>query len=379
MKKSKPIIILLVLAVAAGIGLAAWRIDSADRIAPGKVEGENRPKAPAHTGLASVKRVTDWYEAVGTVRPRTESRIGAQVTAQVREVAVNPGDRVEIGQLLVRLDDRQLRSRQDQARQGLQAAIAREKGARQAIASAEAAFRQAEAAFKRAQDYYKDQAATLQDLERAESAYLQAEAGLKSTREAKIGTRADIRQAEQVVEEATIALGYARSLAPAAGEVLKRLVEPGDMAMPGRDLIILRTSGALRLEAYVREGLIRNVRQGTTLTVALKTLGRTVEAVVEEIIPYADPGTRTFLVKVTLPDLEGLYPGMFGALLLPLDARPVVMIPGEAVRRIGQLELVRVKEGDVWRSVYIKTGRRLDPGVEVLSGLSGNETIGWED
>ena len=70
---------------------------------------------------------------------------------------------------------------------------------------------------------------------------------------------------------------------------------------------------------------------------------------------------------------------MFGALLLPIDSRPVVMIPREAVRRIGQLELVRVKEQDTWRSVYIKTGRRFDPSVEVLAGLSGNETIGWED
>ena len=89
-----------------------------------------------------------------------------------------------------------------------------------------------------------------------------------------------------------------------------------------------------------------------------------------------DPATRTFLVKVALPPLEGLYPGMFGKLLVPVQEHEVVLIPWSAVRRVGQLELVAVKDNENWRTRYIKTGKSTGTGVEVLAGLVGGEIIG---
>jgi HlyD family secretion protein len=100
-----------------------------------------------------------------------------------------------------------------------------------------------------------------------------------------------------------------------------------------------------------------------------------VTAQVEEIIPYADPRTRTFLVKAILPEIEGIYPGMYGKLLIPSGTTEVVLIPPGAIRRIGQLEMVKVKKGDIWESRYIKTGKIHGELVEVLSGLSGNEIL----
>jgi HlyD family secretion protein len=52
-------------------------------------------------------------------------------------------------------------------------------------------------------------------------------------------------------------------------------VEPGDLALPGKPLMALRTSGAMRLEAYVREGLITRVEPGTSLDVDIDTLDQT--------------------------------------------------------------------------------------------------------
>jgi multidrug efflux pump subunit AcrA (membrane-fusion protein) len=112
--------------------------------------------------------------------------------------------------------------------------------------------------------------------------------------------------------------------------------------------------------------------------VDLRTLNQRVDATVEEIIPYADPQTRTFLVKAALPTLQGLYPGMFGKLLIPVEEHKVVLVPRVAVRRVGQLELIYVKEDEAWHTRYIKTGQAHDTHVEVLSGLAGGETIGWE-
>jgi multidrug efflux pump subunit AcrA (membrane-fusion protein) len=148
------------------------------------------------------------------------------------------------------------------------------------------------------------------------------------------------------------------------------------MALPGKLLMVLQTSGFLRLEAYVREGLIKLVTPGSHLSVKIETLGKTTEAEVEEIVPYADPQTRTFLVKAALPHMAGIYPGMYGKLLIPVREQPTVLIPQKAVHQVGQLELVKVKVDTGWQTRFVKTGRTIGNQVEILSGLSGSETLG---
>jgi HlyD family secretion protein len=177
------------------------------------------------------------------------------------------------------------------------------------------------------------------------------------------------------VEEAQISLSYTKVKAPEYGQVVKRFIEPGDLALPGRPLLILQTGGALRLEALVREGLIQKVRMGQEMEVAIPALGQGIKGKVEEIVPTADPATRTFLVKVILPNTEGLYSGMFGRLLIPVGQEKIVLAPEGAIRRVGQLEMVLIRQKDGWKQVYVTTGRRKGGMVEILSGLSGGETL----
>ena len=350
-----------------------------DKIEPGVFTAvEKTAFSPSQTAVADIQEADQWYAAVGTIRPKTETRIEARVTGQVLAVQVHPGDPVTKGTLLVSLDNRQLTSRQDQARQALKTAQAGREQARHALDAARAAFKQAESNYNRVKTYYQNQAATAQELEKAESTYRQTEADVKRAEEALTAADAGIMQARAVVNESGISLEYTRILAPEDGVVLKRFVEPGDLALPGKPLVALRTSGALRLEAYVREGLIARVTPGATLDVDIATLNQVVAATVEEIVPYADPDSRTFLVKAAIPPVEGLYPGMFGKLRIPVGRQRIVTIPGDAVRRVGQLEQVRVRIGDTWQIRHVKTGIRLGDAVEILSGLEGSETIGWE-
>lgn len=295
------------------------------------------------------------------------------------EVYVRPGSKVKKGQALIVLDDRQFNSRLAQARQALQSAIAQKEEAGHAVNAAEAAYKQALAAFERTKKYFDSQAATSQDLENAESAHDQAKSGVKRARKALSAAKSGIRQAEEVVKEAQIALDYTTIRAQQDGEILQRMIEPGDLALPGKPLIVLQTAGTLRLEAYVREGLIGKVKLGNQLMVEITTLNKHVKAIVEEIVPYADPQTRTFLVKASLPAIHGLYAGMYGKLLIPAETHSVVMIPEKACQKIGQLEIVIVQDKDRWKTRYIKTGRRIDDKFEVLSGLMGNEWIGIKE
>ena len=376
MKNLKRIIILLIIClVIAAVIFLVWAF-SRDNISPGLLEPEKKQRAnAAETVSANLETVTEWYDAVGTVQPRTQARIEAQVSGQVTDVRVNAGDKVSAEELLVILDDRQLQARLSQATQSLKTAIAQKQQALQAVNAAEAAYVEAESAYNRVKKFFSADAATEQDLEQARSRYLQAKAALKRTKDGLSGAAAGVRMAEEMVQEAKIGLGYTRVKAPAAGEVLKRLVDPGDLAMPGKPLLLLKTAGGLRLEAYVRESLVQKVHPGSTLRVELPTLQKTVESRVEELIPYADPQTRTFLVKSRLPDIPGLYPGMYGKLLIPYKQVEIVLIPRVAVSEVGQLELVRVKTAGGWERRYIKTGTIYGDQIEVLSGLSGDETL----
>jgi RND family efflux transporter MFP subunit len=348
---------------------------------PNRVGPETRVPAapeveePAQTARARLETVTEVDRAVGTVRPQTQTRVESQVTARILEVKVRPGDDVDRGDVLIVLDGSQLRSKVDQARQAVLSAQARRRQAAQAVRSAEAVFTEAEAAYERTRTYFQGEAATEQDMERARSAFLQAKAGVERAQQSLQEAEAGVRQAEKVVEESRIALGYTRIEAQESGQVAERTAEPGDMAWPGKALLLLQTRGALRLESLVREGLIHRIRVGSRMTVSVDVLDRELDGVVDEVVPFADPVTRTFLVKVSLPQAEGLYPGMFGRLLVPVADHEIVTVPRKAVVRVGQLEMVTVRAGGRWERVFVKTGRVMEGRVEVLAGLDGGETL----
>jgi len=371
----KTIRILLIVPAVIFIGILLFFLIGKNRVGPGMVRPDHPADRKEKTMSAEIKKITKYFEAVGTIRPKTETRIEAQIPAQVINVAVRAGDMVQKDQVLILLDHRQMDTRLAQAQQALKTAISVKEQAYQGINSAKAAFSEAEADHKRIKNFFESQAATKQELERAQSRFLQAGAGLEKAKKAMEGAVAGIGQAEAMLREAEIFSDYTTIKAPAEGKVLKRLIEPGDMALPGNPLILLETGAVLQLEAYIREGLIRKVEPGMTLSAEITSMDKTVATRVEEIIPYADPTTRTFMVKATLPQMDKIYPGMYGKLLIPFETTEAVMIPPESIRRIGQLEMVRVKKDDIWEKRYIKTGKIHEGLVEVLSGLSGNEIL----
>lgn len=330
-----------------------------------------------NTHTVSPNRVTRFYEAVGTIRPANEVSIEAQISGQIKKVLVVPGAPVVKGQPLVVLDDREYRSQLYRAKEGLRSSKALKEQAKQRLEGAKAALSRARADYDRTKKFFESQAATAQQLEQSESAFKQASAGEKNAVEALKGSESGIKQAIELVRQAEITLGYTTIKAPANGVILKKTADVGDIAIPGRELLLVRTNSLLRIEANVREGLIGQVKMGQKLDVDIKNLNRAIKAVVNEIEPYADPETRTFIVKAELPQIDGLYPGMYGKLLIPEKYEEAVTIPVKAVKKIGQLSFVMVKEKENWHKRFITTGTEFGDAVEVLSGLTGNETLGF--
>lgn len=345
-------------------------------ISPGQVPDDARLQfEPEATATAERAEIVETYEAVGTVRPLAESSIEAQVSGKIVSVRVRSGDTVRQGDVLVVLEDREYQARLDQAMQGQNSAHAAREQAENKIEEAGAAFDEATAQYQRIKTLFDSGAVTQRELDQAEAVFLQTRSRLQQAQDGLRRAEAEMLRARKMAEETRIALGYTRILAPEDGQVAQRLADPGDLAAPGKALLVLQTPGNLRLEAYVRESLIHKVRPGASFDVRIGSLESTVNGVVAEVVPAADPRTRTFLVKVGIPELPGAQPGMFGRLIIPADSRQAVLVPERAIRRMGQLETVLVKENGQWKDYYVKTGRVMDGMIEILSGLDGGETV----
>lgn len=349
-----------------------------NNIPPGRTDSNPPSVALEHIVAVEKQMISRTHAAVGTIRPLTETRIESQVSGQVLSVEVVPSARVAPGQVLVTLDSRQLAARLEQAREGLSYSKTSLNQAMRAREEARAGLDQAHSAYLRTKALFDKQIVPSQKLEIDRAAYLQAKARLGRAKEGVDAARTSIRKAREVVTEAGISKGFTSIKSPASGVVVERLIDPGDLAVPGKPLLVIQTSGALRLEARVREGLIDKVIQGNAYEVEIQNVKSGISATIEEIVPYADPETRTFLVKAALPNTPGVYPGMFGRLLIPVTREQTLLVPKEALIRVGQLEMVNIQTADKkFEQVYIKTGKTFGDRIEVLSGLNQNDILGY--
>jgi RND family efflux transporter MFP subunit len=289
-------------------------------------------------------------KAPGTLSALRESMVSPRIMARFNEIAVRAGDTVKSGQTLVRLDARDLAARVGQASQSAAAARAR--------------LAEAQKQYLRMQALQKEGAVSRADYDAAESAYTTA--------------KAEVSRAESAANEAGTGQAWATIEAPFAGRIVDRYAEPGDTAMPGQPILKLYDPAQMRLETYVRESLAATLKPGMKLAVQVDALKVNVEGTVQEIVPQSEPGSRSVLVKVALPQRGDLYPGMFGRLLIPAGQARRLYIPEAAVQQAGQLTFVWVVGRDnTPQRRFIKLGEEKKDGwVEVISGVSQGEAIG---
>jgi multidrug efflux pump subunit AcrA (membrane-fusion protein) len=152
-------------------------------------------------------------------------------------------------------------------------------------------------------------------------------------------------------------------------------VDAGDTVAPGQVLLTLYDPTHMQLVATVRESLARRLAPGDAIDVEIDALDLRCRGTISEIVPEAQVASRSFAVKVTGPCPEGIYSGMFGRLLIPLEDERILAVPAAAVRRIGQLTTVDVVIGDRRFRRAVQTGRSFDGLIEVLSGLRSGERV----
>jgi membrane fusion protein (multidrug efflux system) len=285
--------------------------------------------------------------AVGSVEPVHEAAVASKLLARVVEVKVAAGQTVTQGDVLVRLDDADLKSRLEQAESAVHAAQSRAD--------------RAKADYDRAESLVASKVVT-----RAE--FDQLTSDLKTA-------QAELRRSQQAVGEARVLLSYATIRAPLTGVVIDKRVEAGDTVSPGQVLVTLYEPNRMQLVATVRESLAERLKVGSEVRARLDALGHDCPATIREIVPQAEAATRSFTVKVTGPCPPGVYSGMFGRIFIPLADEELLVVPRDAVSHVGQLSLVDVVEGNMVSRRSVQLGRALPEGYEVLSGLRAGEKV----
>jgi len=318
------------------------------KVSPGNsplVNDSNAQKSD--TAVVEKKQVDDILAWPGTVRSRTVANIAPRMTARIIEIKVKAGDKVKKGAVIARLDERDVKAQEN-------AALA-------ALAGANAQANRAKADEQRIRSLYSKEAATRENFDAVVARAKEVQAG--------------VNQATSTVTEIRSHLADSLLLAPFDGIVVKRLKEPGDMALPGVPVVTLQTSQGLRLEADVPSTCAGRYSIGMDVTVRIDTLGLTTRAQIDEISPEVDPQTRTQLIKIALPAIEGLQPGYFGWLEQACGQHEALLIPASAVQHIGQLEVVKVLSEGRQLMRHIRTGKTFGDQIEVISGLHAGETV----
>ncbi|MCG6961740.1 MAG: efflux RND transporter periplasmic adaptor subunit [Acidobacteria bacterium] len=319
--------------------------------------GSEAPDAPAklppisgHVATVEAIRGAKPVEIYGVVQPSRQSFVSSRVIGPVVATKVEAGEIVKKGQALLEIQP-----------QTVEGQVAQAKGA---LAQAEAALSLAEKNARRFEQLHEEHAAS--DLE-LDMARMQHEQALGAVKQAKGAVQA----ASSVAAEAVVR-------APFAARIVSRLVDVGDLAAPGRPLVRVESLSGRKVWLTVREADIQRVHQGQKLSVSFDTrpdLG-TVDGIVNEIVPAADPATHTFTVKVSVDGLD-VASGTSARADLPGKVTERLAVPASAVFDRGGLQLVVALASDgTARTRAVTTGASMADGrVEVLSGLKAGDRI----
>jgi len=339
------------------VAFAFLFLGCSEKIEPGNVEEVKKTPVKAPVAIASMSRQPFNYEAVGTVKAKAISTLSSKILGVVKAVFVQGGDTVEQGQKLIAIDDYQVSAQLREA----EAALAE---ARRTETAASAGAELAIATYTRYQNLMKDESASPQEFDEIKFRYQQAQAGLAAAKQR-------VKQAEASVSAAFDRKKDALILAPFNGKISAKMIDVGDLATPGKPLLILEKTGEYYANLELPETYIKDVTQGKRVNVVVQTLNTgPLPGLVEEVFPAADEKSRSFLIKVKLPDEKGLRTGMFARIFIPVDKVDILLIPSTAVIYSGQLTgIYIVDDQHTARFRLIRTGRVFGKSLEVLSGL----------
>ena len=310
--------------------------------------------APLITETIKSASGSNQYVAEGVVEAVRSSTIGAELSGRVTALMVKAGDKVHVGQVLARIDERVA------AQQAL--------ASQSQVTAAQAQLAAARSDFERRQKLYEQKFLSKAALDRAESDYKSAAA-----------------QAKAQIAQATAAgmqTGLHTLTAPYTGIVAETAIELGDMVMPGKPLLTLYDPSALRISVNLPQSQLANLL-AAPVTIEIPGAANSILSVTANnvvALPTADPVSHMVQLRIALPtSSDSLRPGMFARALLSMkgDAGAArISVPASAMITRSELTAVYVVDSKGNASLrQVRPGRPQGKRIEINAGLEVGEQV----
>lgn len=310
------------------------------------------PQAAEQLAFAPVefREVAQTYSLEGIVEATRQSTVSAQISGRVKEILFDVGDRVNKGQVILRIDQREAAQ-----------AVA---GSQAQVLQAQATLQNAQTTFERSKQLFAQKFISQAALDKAEADY---QVALAQAAASKAGAG-----------QASLTQGYTTIVAPYGGVVVAKLVEVGEMVMPGKPLMTGFDPAALRVMVNVPQYKLAEIGTHPQASVEVPALNRWIKAASTTVQPLADARTHSTQVRITLPaNQAGVYPGMFVRAHFVVGKLKKLVVPNSAILR--RSEVVAVYVADEKGKVKLRQVRlgdmQAEDVVEVLAGLNPGERV----
>jgi RND family efflux transporter MFP subunit len=326
----------------------------------------------------------------GTLVSPDQARVSSEVAGVIRDVPVQLGSEVRVGDVLVRIEPREIALALDRAESALrqveaQLGIDRTQNkqpppddqiasVRQAMANRD----DARAAFDRAQQLNGRGLLPKSDRDTAETRLKVSEANYEAAVDTVRSLKASLQDRRASYELAQKKLNDAVVRAPVAGSVSERLVQPGEFIRENTPVATIVQMSPLKLKTAIQEKNAGVIKVGQTVDFVVEAfVDKTFHGRVAYVSPAVDQATRTFPVEVLVDNADRtLKPGFFakGTVLTRIDDE-VLAAPDDAVSTMAGVSTVYVVEDGKARQQQVTLGARQDQVVEIVEGLKGNEVL----
>jgi len=354
-----------------------------------KVESNDKAPDKIKVAVAKVTRedLSRQLEMAAEFRPYQEIKVHAKIAGFVKEIFVDVGDHVRMGQLLAILEIPELAEDIDQALAAVSRNEAEVNRAREELRRAESAHEVAHLSYTRLSSVLRSRPNLVaqQEIDDALARDRGGEAQVAGAEAGLVAAEEQVRLSKTTVSKARTLQSYSRITAPFPGIISKRYADKGAMIQAGTasqsqamPVVELSQDDRLRLVLPVPESIVPGVRIGAPVEVRVPALGRSYEGKISRFTGKIEPATRTMETEVDVlnPALE-LKPGMYAYVTLALDRRDnALAAPLQAVsNREGKATVLVVQESGILEECSVVLGIETPTKVEIISGLKDNELV----
>jgi len=354
-----------------------------------RADAKSEPAAAIQVSTAPVvERSTNrGVEVVGSLEAQDQVTVSSQGSGNLESISVDLGSPVSRGQVIARIDQRELKLKRDQAEAALHQAEAKlgitrdgkidpqkQPDVRQAVAALERARYDLTAAKK----LFDAGTISNQQYDVYQKTVDQAEARYQASLE-------NVRNLEGIIEEKRAALDLTKKqladsdiISPLSGVVKEKTASRGEYLQPGKPVVTIVQINPLRLRLEVPETFAASIAKGQVVTLKVDSFpDREFKGVIKRINPSMDEKSRSLMAEAEVANPNALLrPGMFARSQIVSNSKTMaLMVPEKAVVSLAGVTKIFILEGSVAVERIVRLGARDGSLVEILEGVKAGERV----